>query len=134
MTLEIYNKGVDQFLTPYYVAHLMAEMNFSEKGKQLKKGYPLQMNWTLVPGSKGAVKIKPSSYNNSTYNDVDNLYPSVDSYCQTKKWLRLLNSYNNQFDELNQKRHNKTIGKNHRCYTSSIANSGISTWSIFGGS
>ncbi|WP_408733353.1 hypothetical protein [Enterococcus faecalis] len=38
MILEIYNKGAGQFLTPYYVDHLMAKMNFSEKGKQLKKG------------------------------------------------------------------------------------------------
>lgn len=38
MTLEIYNKGAGQFLIPYYVAHLMTKMNFSEKGKQLKKG------------------------------------------------------------------------------------------------
>ena len=66
MILEIYNKGAGQFLTPYYVYHLMAKMNFSEKGKQLKNGQPLQMNWTLVPGSKGAVKVKHRSYNNST--------------------------------------------------------------------
>ena len=29
MILEIYNKGVGQFLTAYYVDHLMAEMNFT---------------------------------------------------------------------------------------------------------
>lgn len=52
---------------------------------QKKKGEPLQMNWTLVPGSKGAVKIKHRSYNNNTYNDVDRFYPSDDSYYQTKE-------------------------------------------------
>lgn len=57
MTLEIYNKGVGQFLTPYYVAHLMAEMNFTEKSEQLKKIDPLQINGTLFPESKGVVKI-----------------------------------------------------------------------------
>lgn len=43
------------------------------------------MNWTLVPGSKGAVKIKHRSYNNKTYNDVDRFYPNEDSYYQTKE-------------------------------------------------
>lgn len=41
MTLEIANKDAGQFFTPYNVARLMAEMNFSENDEQLKNGKPV---------------------------------------------------------------------------------------------
>lgn len=52
---------------------------FSSIG-QKKKGEPLRMNWNMVTGSKGAVKIKNRTYKDNTYNDVDRFYPLDDSY------------------------------------------------------
>lgn len=57
---------------------------FSSIG-QKKKGEPLRMNWNMVTGSKGAVKIKNRTYNGNTYNDVDRFYPSDPSYYTTKE-------------------------------------------------
>lgn len=52
---------------------------------QKKKDAPLQMNWNLVTGAKGAVKIKNRTYKDNTYNDVDRFYPSDASYYTTKE-------------------------------------------------
>ncbi|HFC9327444.1 TPA: hypothetical protein QFP73_001596 [Enterococcus faecium] len=57
---------------------------FSSIG-QKKKGEPLRMNWNMVTGFKGAVKIKNRTYNGNTYNDVDRFYPSDPSYYTTKE-------------------------------------------------
>lgn len=52
---------------------------------QKKKDAPLQMNWNMVTGAKGAVKIKNRTYKDNTYNDVDRFYPSDASYYTTKQ-------------------------------------------------
>lgn len=52
---------------------------------QKKKDAPLQMNWNLVTGAKGAVKIKNRTYKDNTYNDVDWFYPSDASYYTNKE-------------------------------------------------
>lgn len=52
---------------------------------QKKKDETLQMNWSLVTGAKGAVKIKNRTYKDNTYNDVDRFYPSDASYYTTKE-------------------------------------------------
>lgn len=46
-----------------------------------KKGVPFRMNWTLVPGSKGRLKLGIRTYKNSdgedrTINTVKRFYPS----------------------------------------------------------
>lgn len=52
---------------------------------QKKKGEPLQMNWNMVIGAKGVVKIKHRTYKDNTYNDVDRFYPLDASYYTTKE-------------------------------------------------
>lgn len=52
---------------------------------QKRKGEPLQMNWNLVTGAKGAVKIKNREYKDKKYNEVDRFYPNDASYYQTKE-------------------------------------------------
>lgn len=57
---------------------------FASIGQKVK-GAPLQMNWNLVTGAKGAVKIKNRTYKDNIYNDVDHFYPSDPSYYTTKE-------------------------------------------------
>ncbi|MGM0124709.1 hypothetical protein IGI37_002103 [Enterococcus sp. AZ194] len=52
---------------------------------QKRKGEKLKMNWGLVTGARGVVKIKNRTYNDSIYNDVDRFYPSDPSYYTTKE-------------------------------------------------
>jgi hypothetical protein len=57
---------------------------FASIGQKVK-GAPLQMNWNLVTGAKGAVKIKNRTYKDNTYNDVDRFYPLDASYYTIKE-------------------------------------------------
>jgi hypothetical protein len=57
---------------------------FASIGQKVK-GAPLQMNWNMVTGAKGAVKIKNRTYNDNTYNDVASFYASDPSYYQNKE-------------------------------------------------
>lgn len=57
---------------------------FASIGQKVK-GAPLQMNWNMVTGAKGAVKIKNRTYKDNTYNDVDRFYPSDSSYYVSKE-------------------------------------------------
>ncbi|EMW5424187.1 N-6 DNA methylase [Enterococcus faecalis] len=56
MTLEIANKDAGQFFTPYNVARLMAEMNFSENDEQLKNGKPVVFYEPCIGGGVTLVK------------------------------------------------------------------------------
>lgn len=42
---------------------------------QKKKGEPLRMNWSSVPGTSGRIHIKPRQYNGNDYNDIKKFYP-----------------------------------------------------------
>lgn len=42
---------------------------------QKKKGEPLKMNWSLVPGSSGRCKIGIKTYKDNDYNEVKKFYP-----------------------------------------------------------
>ena len=46
---------------------------------QKKKGEPLQMNWNLVTGAKGAVKIKNRTYKDNTYKLIIEEHAEKDS-------------------------------------------------------
>lgn len=48
MALEISNKNIGQFFTPYYVAHLMAEMTFNER--ELATGQPVLFYDSCIGG------------------------------------------------------------------------------------
>lgn len=52
---------------------------------QKRKGEPLRMNWNLVTGAKGAVKIKNREYNDKKYNEVDRFYPNDPTYYESKE-------------------------------------------------
>lgn len=47
---------------------------FSSIG-QKKKGEPLKMNWSLVPGSTGKVKLGIRTYDGKQYNEIKKFYP-----------------------------------------------------------
>ncbi len=48
---------------------------FFESIGQKKKGVPLQMNWQMVPGSTGRLKLGTREYNGNTYNEIKRFYP-----------------------------------------------------------
>ena len=62
----------------------------------LQKDAPLQMNWNMVTGAKGAVKIKNRTYKDNTYNDVDRFYPSDASYYTTKQMPEIVQQLQTQ--------------------------------------
>ncbi|HHB9316538.1 TPA: N-6 DNA methylase [Enterococcus faecalis] len=57
MTLEIANKDAGQFFTPYNVARLMAEMNFSENDEQLKHGKPVVFYEPCIGGGVTLISL-----------------------------------------------------------------------------
>lgn len=48
---------------------------FSSIG-QKKKGEPLRMNWSRVPGSTGRAKVGIRTYNGQQYNEIKRFYPN----------------------------------------------------------
>jgi len=61
---------------------------------QKRKGEQLQMNWNLVAGSKGAVKIKHREYKDKKYNEVDRFYPNDGSYYENKEMPDIVKQLN----------------------------------------
>lgn len=43
---------------------------------QKKKDAPLQMNWNLVPGSKGRLRLGKKIYKDNEYNEIKKFYPA----------------------------------------------------------
>lgn len=69
------------------------------------------MNWNMVTGAKGAVKIKNRTYKDNTYNVVDRFYPSDPSYYTTKEMPAIVQQLSNQFKGVINR--NKDLITNH---------------------
>lgn len=68
----------DVIITHNLFLHSRSEWRLSEffaSIGQKKKGETLRMNWNMVPGSTGRLKLGTRVYDGNTYNDIKKFYP-----------------------------------------------------------
>lgn len=78
----ITSDGKVAYIQHQLLLHSRVEYRLSEFFTSIglkKKGQPLQMNWTKVPGSHGRCKLGVRQYNGNTYNEIRQFYPAPES-------------------------------------------------------
>lgn len=83
--VAIMHEGKELIIKHSLLMHSKCEWSLSEFFAgigQKKKGEPLRMNWSLVPGSTGKCKIGIKMYNGNQYNEIKKFYPKDPSYYQ----------------------------------------------------